>query len=100
MEEYICDASEILKRLLESKVKGTIIGVTASTLGTTMVLAGIDDVLLGKIPMVVLKPYDTYGYILPETKIHLEDISSVRPFASKFQNPFEKKLNSQNRMQA
>jgi hypothetical protein len=100
-EEDFNGPTDILKIILESQTHGTVIGIVSPLLGRTIVLTGIESLILEDSPLVVLKPYDIYGYILPETKIYLEDITSVRPFTSHFKNPFESKLGeNQNTMLA
>ena len=84
---------EILEALINSKANGTVIGISSSLLGRSMYLTGVIDLIVGDNAMVILQAYDTNGYILPETKIPLESIKAVRPFASKFENPFVNKLN-------
>lgn len=93
-QEDFNDPSDVLKKLFESKLQGTIIGLLSPIFGRRMVLTGVEDLILDDDPIVVLKPYDMHGYILPETKIHLKEIHSVREFISKFKNPFEKRLTS------
>ena len=101
MQEEFNSPVDILKKILESQTQGTVIGIVSPLLGRTMVLTGIETLILEDSPLVVLRPYDIYGYILPETKIYLDDITSVRPFTSQFKNPFESKLGeNQNTMLA
>ena len=96
-ENLISEPTKIFKALLDSKEKGTVIGITSPILGKTMCLTCIEDLILsneGEL-IVVLKSYDINGYILPSNKISLSHIESVYPFTSMFQNPFIPKRNSE-----
>lgn len=86
--EEITNPKEILEHILDSKNNGTVIGISSPILGRGMVLTSIEDIILGGSPLIVLKPYDTSGNILPERKIHLENIPAVRAFSTRFENPF------------
>lgn len=90
--EVFTSPKDILQQLLESKQKGTMIGIIAPVLGTLMVLTGVQDLIFYDSPVVVLKPYDAHGSMLSETKIPLDTIESVQPFASQFENPFIARL--------
>jgi len=59
-----------------------------------MYLTAVEDFVIteGDDPLVVLKPYDMSGYLLPVNKIPLNSIEAVCPFKSKFENPFLPKL--------
>ena len=92
LEEDLIDPIEILKKLIDSKVNGNLIGITSPLLSRIMVVTGVEDIVLDDSPIVVLKPYDKSGCMLLETKIPLSEIYSVRPFTSKFENPFLQKL--------
>ena len=91
-EENVSNRSDILRKLVDSKFQGTVVGLVTRVLGIAMVLTGIEDIILDESPAIILKPYDVYGYILPERRILLDDIYSVKSFASKFKNPFETRL--------
>jgi hypothetical protein len=86
------DPKDILRLLLDSKQRGTTIGIRTPVLGRTMVMTGVQDLIFHEAPLVVLRPYDMSGHMLPQTTISLEDIQSVRPFVSRFENPFITKL--------
>jgi hypothetical protein len=91
-QEEFTDPKDILKFLLESKQHGTVIGISAPVFGRIMVMTCVQDLILEHAPVVILSPYDMTGHMLPITKIQLDSIRSVRPFTSKFQNPYASKL--------
>jgi hypothetical protein len=91
-DEEITNPKEILEQILDSKSKGTVIGISSPILGRGMVLTSVEDLILGGSPLIVLKPYDTSGNMLPETKIYLENINAVRAFSTRFENPFVSKF--------
>jgi hypothetical protein len=95
-QEDVTNPGHILNHLLNSKEKGTVIGIVSPVLGRLMALTGVEDLILDERPMVILKPYDMNGRILPTAKILLENIYSVRPFTSKFENPFVAKFEEGN----
>jgi hypothetical protein len=100
-QEEFTTTGDIIKHLLSSKENGTVIGISSTVLGRTMVLTGIQDLIFGDELLIVLMPFDTSGYMLPATKISVKDIRSVKPFKSKFENPFVAKLrDDQNSMLA
>jgi hypothetical protein len=100
-QEEFTTTGDIIKHLLSSKENGTVIGISSTVLGRTMVLTGIRDLIFGDELLIVLMPFDTSGYMLPATKISVKDIRSVKPFKSKFENPFVAKLrDDQNSMLA
>lgn len=90
--EVFSSPKDILGLILESKQKGTVIGIKTPVFGRFVVLVGVEDLIFHEVPMVVLKPYDARGQMLSETKIPLSDIEFVQPFTSRFKNPFITRL--------
>ena len=93
--EFIKDPGEIFKALLESKERGTAIGVKSSVLGKGMFVTGVDDILIGdgyENTTVILKGYDFTGHVLETNNIRLTEVEGVCQFPSKFGNPFLKTL--------
>jgi len=93
--DEITDSQGILKQLLYSKEHGTVIGINSQVLGRITYLTGIEDILIDDEynVSVILRPYDTSGYIFPVRKISLDKIQAVKPFTSKFENKWvEKKI--------
>jgi len=93
MDEEISNPTDIVSHLITSKENGTIIGINSYLLGTTMVRTGIEALIFDNEFVVVLKPYDIHGYMLPVTRLFLSEIQSVRSFTSKFENPFVARMN-------
>lgn len=93
--DFIRDTNEIFKALLESKERGTAIGIKASVLGKGMFVTAVEDILIGdghENTKVILKGYDFTGHVLEANTIPLTDIDGVCMFASKFGNPILKTL--------
>lgn len=93
--DFITDPKDVFKALLDSKDRGTAIGIKAGSLGKGMFVTGIDDILLGdghENTKVILKGYDFTGHILERNMIGLMDIEGVCKFNSKFGNPILKAL--------
>lgn len=85
---FLSEPSDILKALLNSKEEGTSIGIKANDFGTDPIVTAVEDIIFqdGQ-TLIVLKHYDSSGYILPSYKINLLNVSAVYPFASPFKNP-------------
>jgi hypothetical protein len=87
--EFISESDQILHVLEQSKVNGTVVGISASILGSGVFLTGVDNIIKTDSDyLIVLKGYDVTGYILERNKIFLSDIRSICPFQSKFKNPY------------
>jgi hypothetical protein len=93
MDEDIFNPTDIVSHLVTSKENGTIIGINSYLLGTTMVRTGVEALIFDDELLILLKPYDVHGYMLPVTRLALHDIQSVRSFTSKFENPFVVRMN-------
>jgi hypothetical protein len=83
----------VLKALINSKENGTCIGIASPILGVDMFITAVDDIVIeeGK-TTIVLKHYDTTGFILPVHKVRLDEITSVQVFSSPFKNPYLENL--------
>lgn len=93
--DFIEDPTEIFRALLNSKERGTAIGIISPLLGKGMFVTGVEDILIGdgqENSHVILKGYDFTGHILETNTIRLTDIEGVCMFSSKFGNPFLKTL--------
>lgn len=91
--DFIREPTEVLKALLDSKERGTAVGIKADILGKGMFVTGVDDILLGdgnENTTIILKGYDFTGHILETNYVRLTDINGVCKFASKFGNPILK----------
>jgi hypothetical protein len=94
LDQEVCtNPEDILKMLLESQSKQTVIGIISPVFGRVMVMTCVDTLVLEEeSPVVVFKPFDIYGCMLPTNKVELEYITSVCAFSSEFKNPLETKL--------
>lgn len=87
----------IRKELFSSRATCKALGIYCPTLGEGMFLTAVDDMISGeKEEIVVLKPYDMNGILLPRTHLSISEIRSVCPFESLYENPLikEEKQNS------
>ncbi|MFZ6012358.1 MAG: hypothetical protein ACOYXT_18590 [Bacteroidota bacterium] len=92
--DVVTDPYKILKCLLDSKIKGTVIGINSAVLGSGTTLTGISDISIsggGEIS-VVLKGYDFAGAMLKENVLKVSQIDCVVPFTSLFENPLLRKI--------
>ncbi|MDQ2658411.1 MAG: hypothetical protein M3Y60_13395 [Bacteroidota bacterium] len=93
--DFIREPTDILKALLDSKARGTAIGIKSDVLGKGMFVTGVDDILIGdgnENTTIILKGYDFTGHVLEANYIRLTDILGVCQFPSKFGNPILKTL--------
>ena len=86
--ELVTDPGEMLNILNESKRNGTAVGIFAPVLGQEIYVTAVEDILVNEDVTIVLKSYDTTGYILETNKLKLGEIKSVCPFKSLFENPY------------
>ena len=86
------DRKDMLKALEQSKLQGSVIGINSPSLGSGTFLTSVSEIQLPwhENPVIVLKSYDISGYFLDKNTVRLNDIISVIPFTSVFQNPFLK----------
>jgi hypothetical protein len=90
--ELVSEPGEMLNILAESKANGTAVGIYAPTLGTEIFVTAVEDILIDTDITIVLKNYDSTGYMLETNKLKLEEIVSVCPFTSHFENPYMRSL--------
>ena len=93
--DFMKDPREIFKALLDSKERGTAIGIKSSALGKGMFVAGVEDILIGdghENTNIILKGYDFTGLVLETNHIRLSEIEGVCQFSSRFGNPILKTL--------
>lgn len=93
--DFIQEPRDIFKALLDSKDRGTAIGIKSGILGKGMFVTRVDDILIGDgdgNTQVVLRGYDFTGHVLETNNILLSDIEGVCRFTSKFGNPILKTL--------
>jgi hypothetical protein len=86
---FLTSPADVLKALLQSKEEGTSIGIRAHSLGTETIVTAVEDIVFEESQtLIIFKPYDSTGYILPSRRINLHEIQGVYPFASPFSNPY------------
>ena len=93
--DFVKEPHEIFKALLDSKERGTAIGIKAQVLGKGMFVTSVDDILIGdghENTYIILKGYDFTGHVLDTNHICLTSIEGVCMFESKFGNPILKTL--------
>lgn len=93
--DFITDSKDVFKALLDSKERGTAIGIKSDLLGKGMFVTGIEDILLGdghENTKIILKGYDFTGHVLEKNTVGLTEIEGVCKFNSKFGNPILKAL--------
>ena len=89
--DLITSEQGILNALIESKEKGSMIGIQSPVLGGGTFITGVVDILFTDYGIkVVTKGYDVNGYFLNKSTLDLNEIKSVIPFISIFKNPFMK----------
>lgn len=83
----------ILKALLDSKEKGTMIALAVPSIGTGVFISAVDDLFLNDgETFIQLKSYDATGRLIEKTKIPLKEIIGVCSLHSQWENPFLKNL--------
>ena len=88
--DFIQDPKEVFRALLDSKERGTAIGIKSELLGRGMFVTGVEDILIGdgrENTRVILKGYDFTGHVLPTNIVSLTEIEGICKFKSKFGNP-------------
>jgi len=93
--DFVRDPTNIFKALLDSKERGTAIGIKCPALGQGMFVTGVEDILIGdghENTRIILKGFDFTGHVLETNTIRLTEIDGVCEFSSKFGNPILKTL--------
>lgn len=88
--DFIKDPQDVFKALLDSKDRGTAIGIKCRILGKGMFITSVEEILIGdgnENTRIVLKGYDFTGHVLETNNIGLTEIEGVCKFPSKFGNP-------------
>jgi hypothetical protein len=86
---FVSAKAEMLGILVNSKQHGSAVGIIAPVFGDDILITAVEDIILeeGK-TVIILKQYDRSGYMLPSSRITLEDMTSICPFSSEFRNPY------------
>lgn len=87
--DFINSQEGILHALTDSKINSSVIGIYSPSLGETMVVTGVENIVLtDSDTVIVLKKYDMSGQIFERHVLLLSEIISVCPFTSPIKNPF------------
>ena len=94
--DFLTDKTSILSELTSSKIYQTCVGLSSKKLGTGMFITVVEQIIIDEnSTTIVLKQYDATGYLLPTNKLELDDITSLFPFKSKFNNPYLEHIKQQ-----
>jgi hypothetical protein len=84
---------EILNALKMSQESGSVIGIFAISLGPTMIMTAVDQIVdIRNDKLIVLKETDLLGIPVPEEQIFLSEIVRVHSFKTLFDDPSHVKL--------
>lgn len=87
------DQGEILRAVLTSKEKGTMLALAVPCIGAGVFITAVDDVFLNDSETFIqVKNYDVTGRIIEKTRISLKEIIGACPLNSKWENPFLKNI--------
>lgn len=87
------DSAEILKALLDSKEKGTMIALAVPYIGAGVFITAVDDLFLNDGESYIqVKNFDVTGRIIEKTKIPIEQIIGACPLNSQWENPYLKNI--------
>jgi hypothetical protein len=90
---YINDPEEIVKELIHSQQHGNVIGISAISLGPSMIMTAVEDIMeIKHDKLIFLKETDLLGIKVPEEQIFLSEIVRVHPFRTQFNDPFHVQL--------
>jgi hypothetical protein len=88
---------DILRALLDSKQNETVVALAVPSIGAGIFITAVDEIFLnGEDTYVQLKKYDVTGFIFERNKLKLNEIVSVCPLNSKWQNPYIKSIVNDN----
>src|SRR5690349_15660175 len=85
---YVNKPEEILSALTMSKESGSVVGIFAISLGPTMIMTAVDQIVdIRNDKLIVLKETDLLGMPVPEEQIFLSEIVRVHAFKTLFDDP-------------
>jgi len=86
---WVTTSSEILEELIRSRDHGNVIGLTALSLGPSMVITAVEEIIdIRNDKIILLKEVDLLGIRLPESDLLLTEIVGVHPLRTKYNDPF------------
>jgi hypothetical protein len=90
---WITTSSEILEELIRSRDHGNVIGITALSLGPSMVITAVEEIVdIRNDKIILLKEIDLLGIRIPESDLLLTEIVRVHPLRTKYNDPFHVNL--------
>ncbi len=90
---YVNQPDQILAVLDSSRLTGSVVGIFAISLGPTMIMTAVDDIIdIKNDKLIILKETDLLGMKVPEEQIFLSEIVRVHAFKTLFDDPFHVKL--------
>jgi hypothetical protein len=92
--EFETDAKAILSLIMESLFNRTLVGIYAPrVLGAGTFITTVEMIALAECGLSIhLKEYDSTGYVLPQNRLKLRDITRICSFASSMENPYLRQL--------
>jgi hypothetical protein len=95
---WVTSTPDILRELFHSRDHGNVIGITALSLGPSMVMTAVEDIIEVKNDMIVLlKEIDLLGIKIPECDLLLTEIVKVHALRTKYNDPFHVQLRDHKR---
>ncbi|MBT1701685.1 hypothetical protein [Chryseosolibacter indicus] len=95
---YVTSTEEILKVLTQSLENGNVIGINALSIGPSMVMTAVEDIIdIKNDKIVVLKETDLLGIRIPEPEILLSEIVKVHLMRTLYDDPFHVQLREHKR---
>jgi hypothetical protein len=89
---YVNEPEEILAILDYSRRVGNVVGIFAISLGPTMIMTAVDDIIdIKNDKLIILKETDL-GLKLQDEQIFLSEIVRVHAFRTLFDDPFHVRL--------
>lgn len=86
---FVSNRNQILEILIRSKQEGRSVGILSNRLGPATLITCVDDIVFDELQtIIILKPFDHTGYMLPANRLDLHDITYVCPLNSEFRNPY------------
>ncbi len=92
--DFETEPKKIFRVLEQSLLDSTLIGIYApNALGPGMFITTIEEIFIGTGDVtVLLRGYDSTGYILARNQLNLGDIRRICLFTSRMENPYLREL--------
>jgi hypothetical protein len=90
---FVKSKKGILKELIASRDSGNLIGIYSKVLGDGMFLVGVNNIETDtSAEIIVFETYEQSGMILNRTRVSIDEIKLVCPFAKRYLNPILNKI--------